>query len=169
MGFICADRWIKNRYGGPLRQFVAENYHLKSFVDMVNTDAFLSEVIAYPAIVVIGREKPGATRVAMRPAIDGDYLRGLAKAMTAPKLGKDTRVSEVTRATFGAEPWMLGAPDQLEIMRRLEADYPTIEEADCKVGIGVATGADQVFIGAFDELDVEPRPQASTRHDAGHP
>ena len=57
LGFICADRWIKNRYGGPLRQFVADKFHLKCFVDMVNTDAFLSDVIAYPAIVVIAREK----------------------------------------------------------------------------------------------------------------
>jgi type I restriction-modification system DNA methylase subunit len=24
LGFICADRWMKNRYGGPLRRMVAE-------------------------------------------------------------------------------------------------------------------------------------------------
>ena len=61
---------------------------------------------------------------------------------------------------------MLEAPDQLSLMRRLEADYPTLEETGCKVGIGVATGADQVFIGPFDELDVEPDrklPLAMTR------
>ena len=156
LGFICADRWIKNRYGGPLRKFVADKFHLKCFVDMVNTDAFLSDVIAYPAIVVIGREKPGATRIAARPVIDADYLRSLAKAMTATKLSEDTRVTEVARAASGAEPWMLEAPDQLSLVRRLEAEYPTIEEAGCKVGIGVATGADQVFIAPFDELDVEP-------------
>ena len=155
MGFICADRWIKNRYGGPLRQFVADKFHLKCFVDMVNTDAFLSDVIAYPAIIVIGRDKPGATRIAKRPVIDAEHLCTLAKAMTAAKLGKDTRVTEVARATAGAEPWMLEAPDQLILVRRLEAEYPTIEEAGCKVGIGVATGADQVFIGRFDDLDVE--------------
>lgn len=155
LGFICADRWLKNRYGGPLRQFVADNFHLKYFVDMVNTDAFLADVIAYPAIVVIGREKGGPTRIAARPEVDAEHLRSLAKAMTARKLGKDMRVSEVTRAAVGAEPWMLGAPDQLGIVRRLEADYPGIEDAGCKVGIGVATGADQVFIGPFDELDVE--------------
>jgi hypothetical protein len=155
LGFICADRWIKNRYGGPLRQFVADNFHLKCFVDMVNTDAFLSDVIAYPAIVVIRREKPGVTRIAARPVIDADHLRSLAKAMTAPKLSQDPRVSEVTRAAVGSEPWMLSAPDQLGIVRRIEAEYPTIEEVGCKVGIGLATGADQVFIGPFDELDVE--------------
>jgi Eco57I restriction-modification methylase/TaqI-like C-terminal specificity domain len=155
LGFICADRWIKNRYGGPLRKLIADEFHLKCFVDMVNTDAFLSDVIAYPAIVVIAREKPGATRIAARPMINASHLQSLAKAMTARKLGKDTRVSEVTHAAVGAEPWMLEAPGQLSILRRIEAECPTIEQAGCKVGIGVATGADQVFIGPYDQLDVE--------------
>jgi hypothetical protein len=126
------------------------------FVDIVDTDAFLSEVIAYPAIVVIGREKSGPTRIAVRPAIQAEGLRSLAKAMTAAKLPKDKRVTEVPRAADGSEPWMLNAPDKLSLVRRLEAEYPTLEEAGCKVGIGVATGADQVFIAPFDELDVEP-------------
>lgn len=156
LGFICADRWIKNRYGGPLRQFVANHFHLEHFVDMVDTDAFLSDVIAYPAIVVIGRQKPGVTRIAARPAIDAEGLSSLAKAMRAKKLNHDPRVTEVARAANGTEPWMLEAPDQLSLVRRLEADYPTLEETGCKVGIGVATGADQVFIGPFNELDVEP-------------
>ncbi|MDR3451146.1 MAG: Eco57I restriction-modification methylase domain-containing protein [Alphaproteobacteria bacterium] len=166
LGFICADRWIKNRYGGPLRQMVADYFHLEHFVDMVDTDAFLSNVVAYPAIVVISRQKTGPTRIASRPAIDGDELRALAKAMTARKLGKHKSVTEVARAAFGSEPWMLEAPDQLSLVRRLEAEYPTLEETGCKVGIGVATGADQVFIGPFDELDVEPDrklPLATTR------
>jgi hypothetical protein len=156
LGFICADRWLKNRYGGPLRRFVADKFHLRCFVDMVKTDAFLSDVIAYPAIVVIDRAKSGPTRIAAHPAIEAKGLRSLAKAMTATKLGKDKRVTEVSRAAVGAEPWMLSAPDQLSLVRRLEAEYPTLEEAGCKVGIGVATGADQVFIAPFDELDVEP-------------
>ena len=58
LGFICADRWMKNRYGGPLRKMVAEGYRLKFYVDMVDTPAFHSEVIAYPAITVITRERP---------------------------------------------------------------------------------------------------------------
>src|SRR5262249_52679438 len=52
LGFICADRWMKNRYGGPLRQMVAEGFHLKIYVDMYDTPAFHTEVIAYPAITV---------------------------------------------------------------------------------------------------------------------
>lgn len=118
LGFICADRWIT----GPLRKLIADEFHLRCFVDMVNTDTFLSDVIAYPAIVVMAREKSGPTRIATRPAIDASQLQNLAKAMTAPKLGKEPRVSEVTHAATGAEPWMLEAPAQLNILCRAEAE-----------------------------------------------
>jgi hypothetical protein len=43
----------------------------------------------------------------------------------------------------------------MSLIRRLEQQYPTLEEAACKVGIGVATGADKAFIGDFAALDVE--------------
>lgn len=155
LGFICADRWMKNRYGGPLRRMVADHFHVKFYVDMVDTAAFHSDVIAYPGIIVIGRDKPGVTRVAFRPKIDAGELHMLAKAMTAPKLGSGSGVRQVASVAQGAEPWMLGAPDQLGLVRRLEADFPTLTEAGCRVGIGVATGADDVFIGPFEGLDVE--------------
>ena len=79
LGFICADRWMKNRYGGPLRQMVAESYQLKAYVDMTDTPAFHSDVIAYPAITIISKEKPGKTRIAYRPNIDKTELNSLAQ------------------------------------------------------------------------------------------
>jgi hypothetical protein len=156
LGFICADRWMKNRYGGPLRQFVADDFHLKVYVDMMDTPAFHTEVIAYPAIVVIGREKGEATRVAHRPAIDRKNLAVLARTLkgdSKPEAGSG--VKELSHVASGAEPWILESSDQLALIRRLEQDFPLIEEAGCKVGIGVATGSDKAFIGPFDALDVE--------------
>ena len=155
LGFICADRWMKNRYGGPLRQLVADHFHLKCYVDMTDTDAFHTDVVAYPAITVISREKPHATRVAFRPNVDADELAKLARALTAHKIGTSTDVRELTNVANADEPWMLEAPDQLALVRRIEAAFPTLEGAGCKVGIGVATGADKVFLGPFNELDVE--------------
>lgn len=156
LGFICADRWMKNRYGGPLRKLVAESFHLKACVDMVDTPAFHSDVIAYPAITVIGRGSRGATRVAHRPAIDRRKLSDLARSLRAPHPPKGSDIRELAGVAHGAEPWLLDASDQMAIVRRLEREYPTLEEAGCKVGIGVATGADKAFIGEFDGLDVEP-------------
>lgn len=154
LGFICADRWTKNRYGGPLRKMVAERFHLRAYIDMVNTPAFLSDVIAYPAIFVIGNERGKVTRVAHRPSIESEHLSALAATITAPAKPK-APVSEIGIVAKGSEPWLLDAFDHLAIVRRLEDAFPTIEEAGCKVGIGVATGADKAFIGKLDELDVE--------------
>jgi uncharacterized protein YlaI len=43
LGFICANCWMKNRYGGPLREFISKNFYLKFYVDMVDTQAFSSK------------------------------------------------------------------------------------------------------------------------------
>ncbi|GAW67061.1 modification methylase PaeR7I [Geoanaerobacter pelophilus] len=167
LSFICADRWMKNRYGGPLRKLISERYHLKIYVDMVGTPAFHSEVSAYPAITVITREKPGATRIARQPSIDRDALADLAAELVGQQVPKDSAtVRELHRVTCGAEPWLLECSDQMALIRRLESEFPTLEQVGCKVGIGVATGADKVFIGDYEALDVEPDrkiPLATTR------
>jgi len=154
LGFICADRWMKNKYGGPLRKLVAENYHLKYYIDMVDTEAFLSDVIAYPAITVIVNEGPGPTRIAHRPATDATSLNNLSNELR----GSDNESGQVVEAggiVDGSEPWVLDSFDQLALVRRLEQQFPTIEQAGCSIGIGVATGADKVFIRMLDELEVE--------------
>ncbi len=157
VGFICSDRWMKNRYGGPLRSLVAKHFHLKIHVDMVDTPAFHSDVIAYPAITVISREVPGTTRIARRPAIDRVILANLAEVLRAQTLPrKEGSVREMTRVTNGSEPWLLESSNQMALIRRLEQKFPCLEKVGCKVGIGVATGADKAFIGDYDALDVEP-------------
>ncbi|MFJ3368190.1 Eco57I restriction-modification methylase domain-containing protein [Pseudomonas sp. NPDC086251] len=167
LGFICADRWMKNRYGGPLRHMVAAGFHLKAYIDMTNTQAFHTDVIAYPAITVISRQKSGPTRIVHSPSLDRPHLKKLAALFAERTLPKDEdSIREIACVTSGDEPWILESSDQLNLVRRLETVFPTIEEAGCKVGIGVATGADKVYIAPFDALDVEPDrklPLAMTR------
>ncbi len=156
LGFICSDRWMRNRYGQPLRKLVAEEFHLKVYVDMVDTPAFHSDVIAYPAITVISREAPGVTRIAHRPVIDRSALATLAKTLRAPSLPEAAgEVRQLAEVTNGSDPWLLESSEQMALIRRLEQHFPTLEEIRCKVGIGVATGADKAFIGDYLALDVE--------------
>lgn len=166
LAFICADRWTKNKYGGPLRAMVSEGFHLRAYVNMVDTLAFDTDVIAYPAITVIERAKGIATMVAQRPDIDVEKLGLLAKSLRCGKPSAEHGVSLVEHACSGSQPWVLSSSDKRALLRRLEAGFPTLEEAGCKVGIGVATGADKAFIAPMDELDVEPSrklPLATTK------
>ena len=157
LGFICADRWTKNRYGGPLRQLIADRFRLRAYVDMVETPAFQADVSAYPAIMIIGNEQRGKTRVARRPDIEAAPLKALSQTLLSPDPPPpESGVLELAEVTAGAEPWILESFDQLALVRRLEQHFPPLEEAGCTVGIGVATGADHAFIGPYATLDVEP-------------
>lgn len=159
-GFICANRWLKNRYGGPLRAKISRSFELRYFIDMVGTDAFHAAVIAYPAITVIRRSvgdpRNHAVRVARRPELDAVSLRSLTTAMRSERGLIDSRVESVGRVGQGDDPWLLDDPGLLRVLRKLENRFPTVEEAGCKVGIGVATGCDRVFVGDYEALDVEP-------------
>ena len=156
LGFICADRWMKNKYGSKLRELVSNAYALTTYVDMHGVDAFHTDVSAYPAITVISKSKCGKTRVFARPPVDAKFLKSLAAELTAAKLPKKSKAREIGKTAACGAPWVLDSLDELALARSLEARFPAIEEAGCKVGIGVATGADKAFIGDFEALDVEP-------------
>jgi hypothetical protein len=171
LGFICADRWHKNRYGSRLREMVSRDYHLDAYVDMTGVPAFAGDVIAYPAITIIRAGSGEATACAYRPPVERPLLDRLATSMLngcKPVGSVDvTRVKNVAR---GDSPWLLQNPMRLALLRGLEERLPTLEEAGCRVGIGVATGADKAFIGDFEAMDVEPErklPLVTTRDIAG--
>lgn len=154
LGYICSDRWMKNKYGGPLRKWIADHYHLETYVDFSGCEAFHSEVTAYPAVTIICNGKSGPTRIVRKNEVTLSTLSGLSEALTSEQ--SDIRVEKLNRIAAGASPWLLTSGTRLNIVQELENRFPTLEEAGCKVGIGVATGADQVYIGSDQELDVEP-------------
>ncbi|MBK9493983.1 MAG: Eco57I restriction-modification methylase domain-containing protein [Xanthomonadales bacterium] len=159
LGFICANRWVKNRYGGPLRDKISGGFALLHYIDMENIDAFHTEVIAYPAITVIERPRAATMRAAPTRVATAEALQQHGLARVAESLLRDALsagVDEVDLAQGGEAPWLLDDVPRLRLLRRLEAQFPSLEDAGCKVGIGVATGCDRVFIDHIDALPVEP-------------
>lgn len=145
LGIICADRWTKNHYGTVLRQMIAEHFHLRTYVDMVGTDAFHSNVLAYPAIIVVANSKPGKTTVGNGADFGVDSLGKLTEEI---KKGEgDIQV--------GIQPWIFESKEKVKTIRRIESALPKIEEVGCKIGIGVATGADKIFITSEPKPDIE--------------
>jgi len=158
LSFICADRWILNKYGAPLRGFINESFHVSTYIDLHQTSPFESEVIAYPSIFVIGRENLEAkTLVAKMKTASKAECRGFIAS--SKKGGKS--VDGVTSAFYdswfvGNDPWVLSSPEQLSVLRDLESRFHLLEEdQETFIRIGVATGNDKVFIVSKD-LGIEP-------------
>jgi adenine-specific DNA-methyltransferase len=121
-------------------------------IEMHDADAFHDEVDAYPAITVIRRQPQGAAIVAAAGAEAGDIPPGgLSQALLACRahkaivMPKGLRTALVDTWFEGSAPWPCHSPEQLALLRRLEEQFPPLE-ASVKVGIGVATGNDSVFV-----------------------
>ncbi len=160
--FICADRWMRNQYGAELRELITSAYGVEVVLEMHNADAFHDEVDAYPAITVIRRQKQGAAVVASAgpeaAKVESGRLFAALQATAMPgKLGtlpQGLRTAVVKTWFKGTDPWPCHSPEQLALLRRLEDRFPALESS-AKVGIGVATGNDGVFITKDASL-VEP-------------
>lgn len=156
--FICADRWMLNDYGASLRAFITtEGYSVRTIVEAHDVAAFETEVSAYPAVTLIARE-PQATVVVAKA------LPGIEKAEPSDviELLANARSSDVLRCArfpdwfHGDHPWPCSSPEALQLLRHLEATCLPLESetTGTRIGIGVATGADRVFI-TREKIDVE--------------
>jgi adenine-specific DNA-methyltransferase len=155
-GFICADRWMFNQYGGELRRFITGNFNVCAVVQMHHADAFETEVNAYPAVTLIRKEAQGPVMVAtLKPDAEGIGSAALSREFTAGRGERKTNAAQIDDWFRGSDPWPLMHPMRLALLRRLEAEFPALESTGAKVGIGVATGADKVFVTKDPEL-VEP-------------
>jgi hypothetical protein len=147
--FICADRWLLNDYGRALRLFITEGYSVRYVVETHDVDAFESEVSAYPAITVISHDRQGPVIVAKAlPGIETaetDYVVSHLKTARSNSVIRTARFKEWFK---GDEPWPCSSPDTLALLKELESKFPLLEsdETGTTVGIGVASGADSVFV-----------------------
>lgn len=145
-GFICADRWMFNQYGAELRRFVTSGYSVEAVIQMHNANAFDAEVSAYPAVTIIRKSNQSSTVVAcFDPLVERLGVKVLIEELQGLGYGR-TNAARVDSWFKGSAPWPLMNPEKLALLRRLEGEFPTLEGTGATVGIGVATGADKVFI-----------------------
>lgn len=124
--FICANRWLRNEYGAKLRNLIATCFDLRYIVDIEQMDAFRESVLAYPAITVIANSH-SSSRVR------------LTRIDSIETLSQPHEFQEAI--LLPDSEW-----DNLFTNTR-DTSLRTIVQQGFRIGIGVATGADNVFIG----------------------
>lgn len=157
LGFICANRWIKNNYGKPLREKISRGFNLDTYLDLSRVKVFGPSVDVYPSVTVIRRAPASKTRVCS-PA-GRVPLKEIFAAIGKPGGPENPEVSEVKEVARGEDPWLVDVPHILPVLRNLEASLPPLEQAGVHVGIGVATGADRIFVAGDEALaswEIEP-------------
>lgn len=153
VGFICADRWMRNQYGSALRELVSSRYGVEHVWTMHDVDAFEAQVSAYPAITVIGNHEQGSV-----VAADTTAEFGAAQAQSLAKWSQDATLTDfddhgvkahrLPHWFSGGALWPSGSPARLALIEHLNDRYGPLHdpETGTRVSIGVATGADKVYV-----------------------
>lgn len=153
VGFICADRWMRNQYGAGLRELLASRYAVEHIWTMHDVDAFETQVSAYPAITVLANHPQSSAVVA-----DTTAEFGASSAFALVKASQDDVLTDFTDIGVnayrlphwfdGGELWPTGPPARLALIERLNDHFDPLHssETGTKVSIGVATGADKVYV-----------------------
>ena len=155
--YICADRWILNKYGAPLRRKIANQFSIRYYIDLHEASPFESDVNAYPAIFSIDTRKNQTVWVAKLHTAFQEECEVATTKLLSSKHPHDSSIIQGYDTWFrGSDPWVLGSPENLKTLRDLETRFDPLEtHGDTKVGIGVATGNDKIYI-VKNSIDVEP-------------
>ncbi|WNF06413.1 Eco57I restriction-modification methylase domain-containing protein [Brevibacillus borstelensis] len=160
LSFICTDRFTKNRYGKELRHLINENYRVVHFLDIHNTQPFMDVVSAYPCIFTIENGLKGEARTLKMDEVSSMHLEEARKYLLG---GFETTCHGIETHTIkdwfkGSDPWVLNGERAQSILRKLEESHPLLTESphNITVGIGVATGAKDIYIVHPEKVDIEP-------------
>lgn len=126
--FICSNRWLKNQYGYELRNMISSSFDLQTIINLEKVNPFQEEVIAYPAISLIVNKCSG-------DHFEYSDIEDLNDLFT----GNTTTDKYIM-------PYNGDWSNTFNIVSN-HLKLTSIEDLGFKIGIGVATGADKIFIG----------------------
>lgn len=161
LAFICADRWMRNQYGRELRAMVSDSYSLDVAIEMHNVDAFENQVSAYPSVTVISR-RPQQRSIFVQArrefsSADAPALLHWLRSGSESDAPPNASAGVLPHWFKGKDSWPTGSAERLQLLEDLNDSFLPIDSptTGTRVGIGVATGADGVFI-TKGTIDVEP-------------
>lgn len=130
LSYVCSNRWLKNQYGKRLRRMISSQFKVDFVLNLEEADIFDEEVLGYPAITNISNNRPKENP----PYYELDDINELLSFNFDQE-----PVTDLNLKTLDWFPYLLtGAP--------YEKNIDKIENQNFKIGIGVATGRDTIFI-----------------------
>lgn len=123
---------MKAQYGEKLRDLVINKFSIENIFDIEKAEAFERKVAAYPAITLISNKKKSVINYQKSDTLD-------------ELLSNKNDCDQIIQKKLDSSSWTFGNNSLRNLIEKLNK-VPLITES-CRIGIGVASGADKIFIG----------------------
>lgn len=130
LSYICSNRWLKNQYGNELRKLIRHSFSFIEVIDLEDISAFEEDVLSYPSITTVKKTDK-------RSLPDYYKIANLKELDNLPVSSKP-----IKKLNIYASNWFSNIDPTHLHYKFLD----TIINQGFKIGIGVATGSDAIFI-----------------------
>lgn len=145
LSFITPDKFLASETSRDLRAYLAKHGTLRSIAAFRSHRVFPDAAVV-PCITVIGkRADTNDVQVLTCDSPPGDDVRV-------------TSESRATRHNLGAAPWQFRSPDLLQLVDRLRASQPRLDDLARRISAGPATGRDDIYVrpsAEFEHIEAE--------------
>lgn len=131
--YISSNRWLKNQYGKNLRNLISQRFNLYQAINLEQASPFEEDVLAYPTIFHIRNNGSN---------INSNFYE-LNDISSLSKIQENT-IKPIKSIYLGATKGEWFSHNTYELKNR--DNLSLIEKQNFKIGIGVATGKDSIFI-----------------------
>jgi hypothetical protein len=143
MSFIMTNKWLQSRYGGKLREKLANEKTVSSLVDFGDQQVFRG-ISTYVLILSLTKSKNDHIDYAEVDGIGEDL--GVRLDEISRKINNEyVSTFETLYSTLDDNPWSFVPKQEAEILEEI-SKYTKLEEVTRRIFQGCITGKDPVFI-----------------------
>lgn len=137
LAYITSNSFLKADYGSPLRSLIYSQGSIDQIINIEDAQIF-SDAIVNSVILIFRNSK----------ALNSKTLVVNSKYNTSTDFLKFISDNGFIyqQLDLNTPSWTLIRPEYLEIVKKLKANNPTLEDLQTKIRLGIATGSNEAFL-----------------------
>jgi adenine-specific DNA-methyltransferase len=147
LGMIVSNKFMKAKYGKPLRELFAEKADLTDYVDLAGANVFQGATVRTVVLVAGRSEGQRARHVRYVPVPSKDEITRLAAGTLSLQELQGKTGTELAARSFASEGWRIVDQGGSELLERLAKDFqPLAAVLGVEPLFGLKTGLNKAFI-----------------------
>lgn len=138
LSFITSNSFLKAEYGSSLRNLILENHHVLQLINLEGSKIFEDATVS--PIILISKEKTAKQPKEIKVLNHYYSINNTTSFDIFVK--ENTFYYPSTQSNF----WTLKSAKEIDLLAKIKANHKTLEDYETKIRLGIATGANDVFI-----------------------
>jgi len=147
LGMIVSNKFIKAKYGGPLRLVLAKRGKVEQLIDLAGAPVFHGATVRTVIIIAMPANTDAAYRTQYAPVPSSETIAAIAGSIATLDSHVKSKSYLLAPNALSGEEWSTSSELQAELIRKLRrASTPLCQQLGQTALFGLKTGCNEAFI-----------------------